>query len=63
MRWLINRDAMIALAVAGGALSVAASSLRARVGSARTAWLSRLGYACMVASMVLFAVLGFMAPR
>ncbi len=59
MRWLLNREAVIALAVGGAVLSVAASSL----GGMRAAWLSRLGYACMGASMVLFVLLGFMAPR
>jgi len=63
VRWLLSRETMIALAVAGALLSVAASSLGARLGRPGAAWLSRLGYACMGASMVLFVLLGFMAQR
>ncbi len=63
MSWLLNREAMIALAMAGAVFAVAAGTLEERLGKARAAVLSRLGYACMGGSMLLFVVLGFMAPH
>lgn len=63
MHWLLNRDAVIALALAGAMFSVAAGALGERLGKTRTSALSWLAYACMGTSMLLFVVLGFVAPR
>ena len=61
MHWLLNREVVIGLAVAGGAFSVIATGLRQRLGEARASVLSWAAYACMGGSMVLFVALGFMA--
>lgn len=63
MHWLLNREVMIALAVGGGLLSMAASALAGRIGARAAGGLSRLAYVCMGASMLLFVVLGFMPSR
>lgn len=61
MHWLLNREVVIALAVAGGALSMLATGLRQRLGEGRATALSWAAYACMGGSMALFVALGFMA--
>jgi len=59
---LLSRETVIALAIAGGVLSVVATILRARLGASRTTLLSALSYAFMGASIVLFLALGFKRP-
>jgi hypothetical protein len=59
--WLFARGTIIALAIAGGAMSVLASVLLAQ-GKAtpqRAKQLNRVGYALMLISMGLFIVAGF----
>jgi len=63
MHWLLNRDAVIVLAVAGALFSLASGALGKRLSRSHAIALSRLSYACMGMSIVLFVVLGFVAPR
>jgi hypothetical protein len=61
MDWLLTRDAVIALAIAGAAASVLASVLRGggTIDERRARQLNLAGYGCMAASMLLFVVIGF----
>jgi len=64
LQWILRRETVIALAVAGGVLSVAAwllSSRRSAVPAAAT-WCNRAAYAFMGASMLVFIVTGFIRP-
>lgn len=64
MTWLLARETVILLAVAGAAASMLASLLQ-RNGrlTATGAWrLNALGYGLMAVSMVLFIVAGFRSP-
>jgi ABC-type uncharacterized transport system YnjBCD permease subunit len=59
--WLFARETIIALAIAGGAMSLLASVLLAQ-GKAtpqRAKQLNRIGYTLMLLSMGLFIVAGF----
>lgn len=61
MHWLLTREMVIALALLGALLSVAASVLQVRgaIGAPRARQLNGAGYVCMAVSMALFVVLGF----
>jgi len=60
MEALLSRPVVVALALLGAGLSVAASALRARgvVAEKGAHRLNLLGYVCMGASMALFIVAG-----
>ncbi|TXF10020.1 hypothetical protein [Pelomicrobium methylotrophicum] len=62
MDLLFNREMVIALAVGGALVALVASLFQARLGHVRAAWLHRCAYALTGASIVIFIVLGFMAP-
>jgi predicted membrane channel-forming protein YqfA (hemolysin III family) len=57
---LLNRTTVIGLAVIGGVLSVLASWCQSQnlITQHRAAWLNRIAYAFMAASMVLFIAAG-----
>jgi hypothetical protein len=59
--WLLTREAVITLAVAGAIASTAASLLQVRglISAERAQQLNRLGYVLMAISMALFVVIGF----
>jgi hypothetical protein len=59
--WLLSREAMITLAVAGAIASTAASVLQVRglLTAERARHLNRVGYVLMGISMALFVVIGF----
>ena len=61
MDWLLTREAVITLAVAGAIASTAASLLQVRglISAERAQQLNRLGYVLMAISMALFVVIGF----
>ena len=61
MDWLLTREAVITLAVAGAVASTAASMLKVRglLTAARARQLNLLGYVLMGVSMALFVVIGF----
>ena len=57
--WLIRRETIVALAIAGGLLSLAGWALTARrSGLALSVWCNRAAYAFMAVSMVLFIAAG-----
>ena len=60
MEVLLSRPVVVALALLGAGLSIAASALQARgvVAERGTRRLNLLGYLCMGASMALFIVAG-----
>ena len=60
--WLLNRSTIIALAVIGGVISLAASLCRSRgiLSEQQIVWLYKGAYAFMGASMILFIVVGFL---
>ena len=61
MGWLLSREAVITLAVAGAIASTAASVLQMRgtISAERARHLNRAGYVLMGISMALFVVIGF----
>ena len=61
MDWLLTREAVITLAVAGAVPSVAASILQVRgtIDAARARQLNLAGYVLMGISMALFILVGF----
>lgn len=61
MDWLLTRDAVIALAIAGAGASVLASVLQSRgaIDAKRARQLNFAGYGFMAASIFLFVVIGF----
>lgn len=61
MDWLLTREAVITLAVAGAVPSVAASILQVRgtIDAARARQLNLAGYVLMGISMALFILIGF----
>jgi hypothetical protein len=61
MDWLLTREAVITLAVAGAVPSVAASILQVRgtIDAARARQLNLAGYVLMAISMALFIIIGF----
>ena len=59
--WLLSRETIIALAVVGGLLALAASALEPRMGAHRARLLNRAGYAVTAVSMALFIVVGLTA--
>ena len=64
MEWLWSRPVVIALALTGGALSVAAMALRKRQGAAH--WVARfdaVSYVFMGVSMLLFIIAGLRGPQ
>ena len=63
MEWLLARPTVIGFAVAGGALSLWAMSLRKRQDKIKLAGqLDTAGYVFMGISMLLFIVVGFRGP-
>ena len=58
MDWILNREAMIAMAVLGATSSVLAALPRIR-STAYARWLNWAGYALMGSSMLVFVVIGF----
>lgn len=61
LHWLVRRETIVALAMAGGAFSIAAWALagRADAGAALARWCNGAAYGLMGASMLLFIVAGF----
>ena len=59
--WLLTRNVVVALALAGAITSVVASVLQSRgsISDERAKQLNVTGYGFMAASMVLFVVIGF----
>lgn len=64
LQWLLRRETVIALAVAGGVLSFVAWLLSSRgaVAPAAATWCNRAAYGFMAASMLIFIVAGFTRP-
>lgn len=60
MDWLLSREAVVALAVLGAVVSLAASLLQSNgsIAPARARQLNATGYGFMAASMLLFIVIG-----
>ncbi|MBI2311848.1 MAG: hypothetical protein HYU77_05010 [Betaproteobacteria bacterium] len=61
MEWLLSREAVVGLAILGGAASTLASVLKARgaASEVQAARLNLAGYVLMGLSMVLFVIAGF----
>ena len=57
--WLLNREVVIVLAIAGAVLATAASSLEGRIGARRAMLVNRAGYGLTFASIAIFIVVGF----
>jgi len=60
MAWVLSREVVVGLAIAGGVASLAALGLRsrARIDAAWIARIDRLAYVLMGASIVLFVIRG-----
>lgn len=63
LRWLLNREVVIGLAILGAVMVTSASLLAGRLGPARAVWLNRAGYAVTGVSVLIFIIVGFMGPR
>ena len=59
MNWLLNREVVIGLAIAGAILATAASSLENRIGARRAMLVNRAGYGLTAVSITLFIVVRF----
>jgi hypothetical protein len=64
MDWLWSRDTMIALAIVGGVLSIAAMVMQGtgRAGPELVKRVNRAAYGFMLASVAIFIVAGFRGP-
>ena len=61
LHWLVRRETIVALAMAGGAFSIASWALagRAPAGASLARWCDGAAYGLMGASMLLFILAGF----